>query len=253
MTTSRFVRRSVAVLASAGATVSLALIPAGGAHAAVHGMYAAFGDAEANFSGSGGGDCNLSAGDSSALSPVHHFTHGTKHSSVDLDATFTNSLDSSDSVRVKGHADTALTLHRKRGDLTSFALAAGGKLAVQHSTSGSQCVGSGSVGAETVVDFSEHHKGYLYLTRDTKKPNSFSTYFLINVDTDKLVTVSFFEGGQSHSTSRALLKPGRYELAETELGVSIGEGGILAKSSGRDSKAKLTVNLTGEFKPSKKH
>jgi hypothetical protein len=253
MSTSRFVRRSVAVLASAGATVSLALIPAGGAHAAVHGTYAAFGDAEARFTGSGGGTCTLSTGLDEVESPVHKFTHGTKHASVDLDATFTNSLDSSDSVRVKGHADTSLTLHRQHGDLTGFVYGAGGTISVQHTVSGSQCQGSGFVGAEMLLGFSEHKKGYLYVTRDTKKPADFTEYVLINTDTEKLVSLDFFQGGQSHQTNRALLKPGHYAIEEGELGLSVGGSGISGRSGTLDAKAKATVTLVGQFKPSKKH
>jgi hypothetical protein len=252
--TSTLFRRSVAVLATAGATVSLALLPAGGAHAVVKGMYAAGANADAQFVGSGGGSCDVVVpGSDDPISPIHQFSHGTRHASVDLDATFVNSLDSTDSVRVKGHADTSLTLHRTHGDLTSFALGVGGNLSVQHSVAGSECQASGSVLGEMQVFFSEHKKGYLYVTRDTKKADSVSEFILVNAETDKLVTLDVYAGDQSHDTSRALLKPGKYEIIETEAGLSIGGSGILLRSAPREAKAKATVHLSGEFKPSKKH
>lgn len=253
MTTTRLVHRTVATLASAGAAAALTLIPAGGAHAAVHGMYAAFGSANAQYTGTSGGTCALSAGDDNPESSVQTFNHGTRHASVHLDATFTNSLNSGDAVRLEGHAASTLTLHRHHGDLTQFALAVGGSISIQHSVPSSECQGSGSVGGETAVQFSEHKSGYFYFTRDTKKPNSFSEYFLINTDTGKLVSLDFFEGGRSHETSRARLKPGNYAIENNQLGVSVGEGGLLARSAPRETKVKLTVSLTGEFKPSKSH
>jgi hypothetical protein len=154
---------------------------------------------------------------------------------------------------VKGHADTSLTLHRTHGDLTSFALGVGGNLSVQHSVAGSECQASGSVLGEMQVFFSEHKKGYLYVTRDTKKPADFTEYVLINTDTEKLVSLDFFQGGQSHQTNRALLKPGHYAIEEGELGLSVGGSGISGRSGTLDAKAKATVTLVGQFKPSKKH
>jgi hypothetical protein len=105
----------------------------------------------------------------------------------------------------------------------------------------------------TMIEFTEHKKGYFYLTRDTKKPNSISECIIVNESTGKLVTLDLYSGDQSHETSRALMKPGTYEIFETEAGLSIDGSGLMLKSAPRAAKAKLTVHLSGEFKPSKKH
>lgn len=253
MATSTSARTCVAILASAAAAAALVLVPGASAQAAVHGEYAAFAQANADYTGSSGGSCDLTAGLDHVTSPVHDFNHGSRSASVDLDATFTNSLDSSDSVRVRGHADSTLTLHRKHGDLTDFDLGVGGSVSVQHSAAGSSCQGTGSALGGIQVVFTEHKKGYFYVTRDTKKPDSVTEYVLINVATDKLLALDVYSGDQSHETGRTLLKPGQYELVETQAGLSIGGSGIVLKSAPLVAKAKLTVHLQGEFKPSKRH
>src|ERR1700710_2039517 len=111
MTTPRLVHRSVAVVASAGATAALALLPAGGAHAAVHGMYAAIGNSNVQYTGTGvGGGCTLSSGAASSQSKIFKPTHGTRRASVNLNATYTSNLVPTDVVRVKGHIDSRLIL-----------------------------------------------------------------------------------------------------------------------------------------------
>jgi hypothetical protein len=183
------------------------------------------------------------------------FGNGTKHAKVSLKATFTNTLNSSDSVTVKGSASTTLTLERKHGDLSSFDLSTGGSATISHTVAPSQCRASALIGGgvEEAL-FTESKKGYLYVTRDTKKNNSLAIYVIIDMKTDVPVAEEIFEGGQSHSTSRALLKPGRYALEETETAITAG-GGELALKAGtpRTSKVTQTVHLSGEFKPLTHH
>lgn len=253
MFTRRHLHRSVALLASAGATAALTLAPAAGAHASVKAEYAAAGQSEATYRGpTSGGNCDLSSGESDPVGQIHtNFSHGTKHSSVDLSATFTSSDNSADQVKAKGHIDTSMTLKRKHGDLSAFAITAGGSLSVTHTMAGSACVGRASVVAEVPqVLFTETKKGYLYITRDTKKPNSFSELILINLKTNSLVALDVFSGTKSHVTSRALLKPGNYEIEESGAGLAIGNAGIF-KSAALSKKAAQTVHLQGQFKPVK--
>ena len=97
--------------------------------------------------------------------------------------------------------------------------------------------------------FTEHHKGYLSLTRSTKKPGSLSAFVLINLKNGKVVTLDVFEGSRSHQTSRTLLKPGHYGVQLSEIGISAGGGGILLKSpEALSAKVARTIHLQGEFK-----
>jgi len=252
MTTSRLVRRSVALFAATGAAAALSFVPTGNAQAAVAGMYQAIGNSNADYTGSTpGGDCTLAVPNSDQVeSPVKNFSHGTRTASVNLDATYTSTDNPSDTVRVKGHVDSTLTLKKHNRDLQSFALGVGGNVSVHHAVSGSLCSAQGTVAGVTQVAFTEHKKGWFTLTRDTKKPNSVVQVILVNLQTQKVVSFSVFEGSQSHETSRALLKPGQYELAQTEAGITAGDNGIFLKSGApRTAKAQLSIHLSGEFKP----
>jgi hypothetical protein len=248
-----FIRRSGAVLTSAGVAAALTLFTPVTANAAVHAMYGAFGQADENYVGpTVGGTCDLSSGDDSVDSSVAHFTHGTKHRSLNLDAAFTSSDSTSDTVRVKGHLASKLTLHRKHKDLTSFTLGVGGKLGVHHSVGGSACSGSGSLLAETQAVFTEHKKGWFYLTHDVKKPNSVIQLEMINVNTDKLVTLDFYAGDQSQLTTRTKLKPGRYAIL-AEAGMTVGASGVILAKGTSAQKTKMSTTIVGTFKPAKKH
>jgi hypothetical protein len=252
MLTRRHVHRSLALLASAGATTALSLVPSAGAHAAVHAQYAAVGQADASYRGpTSGGTCDLTSGNDDIVGHISTFSHGTRRSSVNLGATFTSSDNSSDQVKVKGHADTSLTIKRKHNDLSAFALTAGGSLTVKHTVAGSACEGSGSVLAVLPeLAFTEHKKGWLYLTRDTKQANSFTELILVNTKTDEAVSLDVYQGTKSHVTSRALLKRGSYVIEESEGGLAIGSTGIL-KTAALTKTAAQTVHIQGKFKPTK--
>ncbi len=242
-------RRVLAVTASTGLAVALAWLPAGGANAKVVGTYEAVGQANANYTGPTiGGTCDLILGDDNPASPTASFSHGTKRRSINLDATFASSDNAADTVRVRGHAASALTLKKRHRDLASFNLGVGGAVKVTHSTSGSTCDGQGSVLAEVTIQFTEHKKGFFTLTRDTKKRGSVEEFILINLKNNKLVTLDFFEGTHSHATSRALLKPGKYAV-EAVAGITGGEGGGILKSQPRSTRTALTLSLHGVFKP----
>jgi hypothetical protein len=255
MTTSLFVRRSVAVLASAGAATALTLVPQAGAHAAVKAEYFATATANAQYTGTGGFTCDLTSapGSDDVTSSTAAFTHGTKRRSATANATFTNSGVPTDTVKVKSHVDSALTVKKHGRDLSSLTMTAGGSVKITHSIFNSDCRASGeAVGIAQPVTFTEHKKGWLYLTRSTKKPNSITELVVENAKTMKIVSVEVYEGsGHTHSTVRALLKPGKYIMVAAA-GAFGGGTGIL-KSASRVSKTKASMTVHAEFKPIKKH
>src|SRR5215208_3764838 len=198
MRTSISPRRIIAVCASTGLAAALALLPGGSAQANVAADYQAVGSSSAFYSGSGGGgSCALTAGDDSPRSSEKQFRDGTKHASVSLDTTYTNNLDTADTVHVKGHVDSKLTVDKRHRDLKSFELAAGGSLKITHSLLSSDCSASGQVLGAASIEFTEHHKGWFYLTRDTRKPNSEVVFILVNAKNGNLKTFDLFEGGKS--------------------------------------------------------
>jgi hypothetical protein len=254
MPKSSVMRRCGAAFTGVGVAAALTVLTPVGAHAAVHGLYGNFGEAFADYTGpTSGGTCALTAGDDNVDSPVATFDDGTKTRSLDLDATFTSSDSSADSVRVKGHVDSSLTLKKDHKDLSAFALRVGGKVAITHTSLSSNCRAGGEVLGAMQVAFTEHKKGWFYLSHTTKKPNSVVEAIVVNLDTNKVVTFDVFQGADSHATSRALLKPGRYEIAETEAGVTAGGASLFpAKSSSLSAKVALTTSITGQFKPLKR-
>ena len=250
MKTNTFLRRSGAVLTSAGVAAALTLMTPLAANAAVQAQFAAQGSADASYNGpTVGGTCELSDGDSDTQSSIAMFTHGTKHRSVNLDATFASSDNAADTVRVRGHVNADFTVRKKNRDLRSFELAVGGSIKVTHALGGSACDGSGFVDGAFILQFTEHHKGFFYLTRDTQKTGSVAELVLINLKNGKLVTLDIYAGGKSHSVSRALLKPGKYAVQIAQAGITTGTAGIILKS-GQPVSAKVarTIHLQGEFK-----
>jgi hypothetical protein len=250
MRRSRPVRHILAAGAAAGLAVAVAGLPAGSAHANVAATYAAQGFSSA--SSTGAGDCNLTSGDESPSSAEKQFRDGTKRASVSLNTRYTNSLDATDITHVKGHVDSKLTVDKRHRDLKSFELAAGGSVKITHSLLNSECEASGQLLGIATIVFTEHHKGWFYLTRDTKKPNSAAIFALVNAKTGNLKTLDFFEGDKSHATSRTLLRPGKYAIVELAAGVVLSEsGGILKSGRTPDRSVSLTMTLQGEFKRSK--
>jgi hypothetical protein len=245
-----FLRRSGVVLTTAGVTAALTLGLPLAANAAVQAQFAAQGSASADYNGPTiGGTCLLSDGDDGAESSIAEFTHGTKHRSANLDATFASSDNAADTVRVRGHVAADFTVRKKHRDLMAFELAVGGSVKVTHALGGSACDGSGFVAGAFILEFTEHHKGYLYVTRDTRKEGSIAEFVLINLKNGKLVTLDIYTGGKSHEVSRALLKPGKYAVEIAEAGLTTGTSGIILKS-GAPVSAKIarSIHLSGEFK-----
>jgi len=248
MPTTTSLRHGAAGLATAGA-LALTMLP-GAAHAGVITQYAAFASSESQYTGSTTGvTCDLSAGSDNELSGIAKFAHGTKRRSVTLRSTYTRSDDSTDRVKVRGHLDSSMTLRRAGRDLRSFALTAGGSLSVSHAISGSSCDVQARVAAGTEgFRFTEHHGGWLYLTRDTRKPDSFMSYELINAKSGHVLAFETFQGTKSHQVSRTRLKPGTYRLEQIQVGLFVGQTFGILKSAPLTRTASQTLHLSGVFK-----
>jgi hypothetical protein len=254
MTTTTLLRRTGVLLVSTGTAAALALLPSA-AHASVHSVYGAQGNADATYVGpTSGGTCTLTSGLDSVTTTPTTFSHGTRNKSVSINATFTSSDSASDQVQVKGHLNSTLTIKRSHRDLKSFHLQTGGKLTTAHTVSGSACQGSGSLlaGSSTGTTFTEHKKGKITLTRTTKKANTVAEFVLINMKSNKLIHLEVVEGSApGTSTATAKIKPGTYEMAGVG-GIFTGAQSIL-KSPQRVSKVNVSTDLLLTFKPHKKH
>ena len=244
-------RRTGALVTSAAVAASLTVLSPGAAEAAVQAQFGALATADADYTGPTlGGACALASatGSDSVSSTTATFGRGTRSRSVSLDATFASSDNPSDTVRVRGHVSSSLTVRKKHRDLTSFDMATGGSVTITHAVTNSNCAGTGLVLGQMQMSFTEHHKGWFYLTRDTKKPGSVVEFALVNLKNGKLVTLDFFAGTKSHATSRAFLKPGKYGVELGIEGIQGGASGIALKTGQpRSSKIAKTLTVHGEF------
>jgi len=255
MTTSRLFRRSVAVLAGTGAAAALALVPAGSANAAVQAQFAAEATASASYTGSvSGATCDLTSapGSDSTESAIKTLTKsGTRQAATTINATFTNSADASDQVRVKGNYSSKIVVKKHKKDLASMTLTGSGKLSVTNSLSfGSDCAGSGVGAGFTSIAFTEHKAGNLVLTRATAK-SALSIIVVVNAKTGHLVVFDYFQGDQSHAVSKAKIKPGQYIVEEAASGITVGNAGIFLKQGSAPKSVSLKTGLNLTFTPSK--
>jgi hypothetical protein len=251
MNTSLIFRRSVAVVACAGASSALALLPSAGAHASVRAEFVAEGQADASYIGpTVGGMCTLTSGDDSPSSTGVTFRHGTKHQAVNLGATFTSSDNSADQVKVKGHVQSSLTVKRKNGDLSSLDLAADAAVTVTNTVSGSACRGSGSAfGALPLVNFTESKKGRLTLTYTTSQPDALIDFIVFSYKTEEPEVEVVNVGDRTKGTAQVTLKPGKYAVAETDIGAFAGT--LIGKNASLSHKTARTVEVTAAFTPRK--
>jgi hypothetical protein len=244
-------RRPVALLASAGVTTAIALLPSASAHAISEPTLEAAGNANAQYVGpTSGGSCDETSGDDDVTSPGVSFHHGTKHQSVNLGATFTSSDNSADQVKVKGHVTTALTIKRKGGGLSSLDFTAQAAVTISHTESGSACRGSGDMfGAIPLMNFSESKKGHLNIAYASSKPSALIEFLVFSYKTDEPVTEIVNVGDHTHGTAQVLLKPGKYAVAESEIGAFGGQ--LLGKSASLRHKTAKTVEVKATFTPQK--
>src|SRR5262249_55257786 len=140
------VRRAMALVGGAGVAVAFTLVP-GTAHASVQAEYVAEASADARYTGpTPSGVCALTSapGSDEVESTPTMFSHGTKQKAVNLDATFASPDNSADTVRIKGHLESTLSVKRAaHKDLADLDLKAGGTVKVSNKMSGSACQGSG--------------------------------------------------------------------------------------------------------------
>jgi hypothetical protein len=245
-------RRSVAMLASAGVTTAIALLPSAAAHASVKAEFQAEGEADASYVGpTAGGSCDLTSGHDDVFSPGVTFHHGTKRQSVKLGATFTSSDNSADQVRVKGHVNSSLTVKRKGGGLSSLDLTADAAVTVSNTESGSACRGSGDLlGGIQLLNFTESKKGVLSIDYTTSKPQALIEFVVFSYKTEQSVMEVLNVGNHTHGTGQVTLKPGKYAIGETEVGAF--GGSVFAKRASLTHKTSRTVEVKAAFMP-KKH
>lgn len=251
MNSSSIFRRSVAVLGSAGAAAALALIPSTAAHASVKAEFVAEGQAGANYVGpTVGGSCTLTSGATTTQSSGVTFHNGTRRQAVNVGATFTSSDNSADKVKVKGHVKSALSITRKGGSLSSLDLNADAAVTITHTVSGSACQGSGAAfGVVPLLNFTESKKGRLDISYKSSQPQALLAIAVFSYKTQQAVLQVVNVGDHTQGTAHVTLKPGKYAVAQTEVGVF--SGILFAKRATLSQKVAKSVDIKATFTPHK--
>lgn len=239
MLRSRSVRRSVAVSASVGVAAALTWLPAAPASAAVHAQYGAQGSASTSSS------CTLTSGDSNPTSAISAFSAGTRRHSVNLDAGFTNTGDSSDTVEMIGHYSSSITVAKKHGDLAKVAINGNGSVSINSAKgNGTACAPEAAVDAVSIATFTEGSPGWLLVDRQTVPKQGLAVAEVANTITGGAVVLDIWQGGASHASERGFVKPGKfsYELA---VGLTAGNFPPLFLKSAPKSSVTMAFHAAG--------
>lgn len=239
MINSALLKRSAALLATTASAAALTLIPASQAQALGPSGFVVSGNASADWTGSGGGSCTLTSSpgsDEVGTTPVN-FQHGTRSRTLDMAATFTNSLDSTDRVKVKGHMRSTLTLRKYgNGDFRLLNLAATGSVTTKHTVAGSHCAGSGSMGSGLLAKpFKVSKRGRLAVSYQAANPHALVELIVVKASNGHSVVTLESLASHLKGSAGATLKPGQYVLFGAAVGVFSGSSAITKATALRQS------------------
>lgn len=229
MGTLRGTGRLLALSACGVLASALAWLPAQSSSAAVSAQFSALGRADTSSA------CPLTAGVDDPESHGAHLASGKKKRSVKLDATFTNTGDPTDIVRMTGRYTGTLAVTKKAGDLTRARMQGSGNVAIDADLGGrTKCAPAAMVDTHATLQFTEHRRGWLYAERTTGDRWGLSELTVQNTDTSEPVIFDVFQGRESHATSRGFVAPGSY-AGLMAVGLAAGDQGITLKASPRSS------------------
>jgi len=170
------------------------------------------------------------------------FTHGHKAFSVDLDATYTDTVtpDPTDTVHMTGHYAGDVHLTRKGGNLSRAVISGHGNVAMDAAKGDATlCDPQAAMLSAFQTQFTETQKGWLYVERTTPPKMGVTEVITQNVTTGDPVVFEIYQGSASHATSRGFVTPGSYQ-GLMAAGLTAGNVGIFLKNA-------TTSTLSMEF------
>jgi len=149
-----------------------------------------------------------------------------------MDATFTATGDSTDTVHATGHISGTVAVSKKGPNLGKAVVTGSGAVAL-HNSKGTNtvCDPNATVSSNMEMLFSEGAKGWLYVQRSTAFKAGASEV-IVQTSSNKAVVFELYQGGPSHSSTRAFVKPGSFSAAMA-VGVTAGQS-IILKSQPRN-------------------
>ena len=234
-------RRVLAATAATGMAAALAWLPAGPASAAVAATYGVVGQASTS------GSCTLtsSPGSDSPTSGISHFSSGTKKHSVNLDASFANTGDATDTVNMVGHYTSSMNIVRKGGNLASMTMKGSGNVSIDASKgSATACVPEALVAGETQpFQFTETSPGWLYVSRHTVSKSGLAATVVQDAD-GNAVLLDIVQGNASNGLARGFTKPGAFSSLVL-VGLAAGNVPPIIGKAAQQSSVVLTFHKAG--------
>jgi hypothetical protein len=207
MLRSRSVRRALAISATGALASALAWLPASPASAAVSATFGVVGQASTSSS------CSLtsSPGSDSPTSGISHFSSGTKSHSVNLDASFANTGDATDTVNMIGHYSASMNIVKKGGNLDSMSMKGSGSVSIDASKgNATACAPEALVAGETTpFTFTETSPGWFYVSRHTVPKSGLAAAVVEDADGNAVV-LDIVQGNASDGLLRGFSKPGSF-------------------------------------------
>jgi hypothetical protein len=138
---------------------------------------------------------------------------------------------------------------KHQGDLAGFTMGGSGNIVITRALgNATQCDTSAAIGVTSMTDYTESRPGWLYVTRDTKKPAE-TIFVAIDNTHQRVVVFEEYFGAASKATERGFMSPGSFSIPEWILAVTAGTtGGIILKDGGGTvQRSSLDTSMTGKF------
>jgi hypothetical protein len=186
--------------------------------------------AQANASTSSSCALTSSPGSDNPSSPVSNFSSGTKTHSVNLDASFANTGDASDTVEMIGHYASTLTVAKSGGSLTKAVMSGSGSVSVHRALgNATACAPQALVDGFSIASFTESKPGWMLVDRQTVAKQGLALAAVVHNGTGDTVAFDLWQGRASHATERGFVTPGSYQF-ELAVGLTAGVVPPLLKS-----------------------
>jgi hypothetical protein len=233
-------RRVLAVSASVAMAAGLAWLPAGPASAAVSAQFAAAASASTSAS------CTLTSGAANPASSTSNFSSGTRTHTVNLDAGFTNTGDSTDTVNMIGHYSSTMKIAKQNGNLSKAVMTGQGSVSIDASKgSATACDPTALVaGVAQTMTFTEQRSGWLYVHRQTVPKAGLAVAAVANNTTGGAVVLDIYQGHASDAIERGFVKPGSYG-AEVLVGLSAGNEPLIFLKGAQQSSISMQFFKAG--------
>jgi hypothetical protein len=227
-------------LASCGALVTGLGLVGAPASAAIPSQFEVQGSSDAASS------CSVTSGSDNVMNGPKALHHGKAKGSVNLNTTWTDGTNSSDTTNVAGHFSGTANVKAPHDVLKSATLTGTGNVSISRALGkASVCDVSASLASVVEFESQQHKAGWFYVTRTSSK-GAVAEIIVANEVTEQPIVLEIYQGGATTTTLRGFAKPGTY-INELIAGIQAGAVTILLKHGGTVSRTALKNVLSESF------